>query len=179
MVNTPVRIDIRYQSSPEDVALVDFDKLDIPKGDQPSKGYHFFSDLSPVRLPALKLRVVWDGGAEGTTISQRAASRILRAQGQLQPDEKVALVNPKRFKAQHFFGFADSGEDQKGVKVDVQLTLRMMAPCGSALPALEVRVVPGQLDDLLISAPDTGTGRRLVSCWLALALAFHGPMIGR
>ena len=44
------------------------------------------------------------GGARGTTISQKAASKILRAQGQLATEDKVALVNPKRFKAQTLYG---------------------------------------------------------------------------
>ena len=60
----------------------------------------------------MKLRVVWDGGAEGTTISQRAVSRILRAQGRLTAEDKVALINPQRLKAQHFYGFVDVGKDQ-------------------------------------------------------------------
>ena len=86
VVQGPVRIDIRFQGEKEEVQLVDFDKLDLPEGQQPAKGYHFFSDLFPVKLPALRLRAVWDGGAEGTTISQKAASKILRAQGQLTAD---------------------------------------------------------------------------------------------
>ena len=64
------------------------------------------------------------------------------------------MVNPQRFKAQHFYGFVDVGKDQGGVKVDVRMILRLTAPCESELPALEVRLVPGQLDDLLVSAPD-------------------------
>jgi len=98
----------------------------------------------------MRIRAVWDGGAEGTTISQKAASKILRAQGQLTAEDKVALVNPIRFKAQTFYGFADTS----GTKVDVKMTLRLTAPCGTQLPPLVVRVVPHQLDDLLVSAPD-------------------------
>ena len=150
VVTCPVRIDIRFQGEKDEVPLVDFDKLTLPEGEQPAKGYHFFSDLTPTKLPALRLRAVWDGGAEGTTISQKAASKVLRAQSQLAAEDKVALVNPERFKAQTFYGFADTS----GTKVDVKMPLRLNAPCGTQLPPLVVRVVPHQLDDLLVSAPD-------------------------
>jgi hypothetical protein len=153
VVERPVRIDVRFQSSKEDITLVDFGQLDLPMGPQPSKGYHFYSDLTPAKLPAMKMRVVWDGGAEGTTLSQRAASRILRAKGQLDAGDKIALVNPKRFKAQYFYGFVDTDKGG-GVKVDVRMTLSLVAPCGSKLPELDVRIVAGQMDDLLVSAPD-------------------------
>ena len=39
--------------------------------------------MHPVRLPDVSLRVIWDTGAEGTSISDRCASRILRHHGLL------------------------------------------------------------------------------------------------
>jgi hypothetical protein len=65
------------------VPLVQFAKLDLPIIQKPPRGYHYSSQMTPVGLPSVFLRVIWDGGAEGITISVRAASLILRAQGDL------------------------------------------------------------------------------------------------
>ena len=53
---------------------------------------------------------------------------------------------------QRFFGFADNRGE--GRTVDIVLDLRLMTPDGVPLPALRARMVPGQVDDLLVSAPD-------------------------
>ena len=163
IVFRPVQIDIdklkdlswnRQQSQVDVVLVVNFDQLDLTAGEQPPRGYDFFSDLSPLKLPAMEIRVIRDSGAEGPTLSQRAASRLLRAQGQLAEADKVALINPKNFKAQHFYGFAESAKDVGGVQVDGRMSLNLVAPCGTRCPELDVRIVKGQLGDLLIIAPN-------------------------
>ena len=60
----------------------DFEKIlsELPIRPAPPRGYHFGSDLSCRGCPGLVIHVIWDGGPEGASISDRALSRILRAQ---------------------------------------------------------------------------------------------------
>ena len=55
---------------------------------------------------------------------------------------------------QKFSGFADTGESKQYIKVIVQGDLHLVSPDGIEFPPLGVRMVPGQHDDVLISAPD-------------------------
>ena len=57
--------------------------------------------------------------------------------------------------AQRFFGFAGTPGDEKStIRVVIQGELHLMTPEGTTFPALHVRMVPGQHDDLLVAAPD-------------------------
>ena len=51
---------------------------------------------------------------------------------------------------QRFYGY----QDEQGTEVDIPATLRLASPDGQELPGLQVRMVPGQVDDVLVSAPD-------------------------
>ena len=55
--------------------------------------------------------------------------------------------------AQRFFGYDASG-DNPGTVVDIIGDLTLATEQGDLLPALRVRMVPGQVDDLLVSASD-------------------------
>ena len=51
-------------------------------------------------------------------------------------------------------GFADTGNSKHYIKVIVQGDLYLVTLDGVPFPALSVRVVPGQHDDVLVAAPD-------------------------
>ena len=55
-------------------------KHNLPKTKPPEPGYCHSSMLSIDECPNVFIRVIWDGGAEGTSISDKALSRIMRAQ---------------------------------------------------------------------------------------------------
>ena len=134
----------------------DFEKIlsELPIRPAPPRGYHFGSDLSCSGCPGPVIHVIWDGGVESTSISDRALSRILRAQKGLPPSQcgfnHMSQMSPR----QKFSGFADTGESKQYIKVIVQGDLHLVSPDGIEFPALGVRMVPGQHDDVLISAPD-------------------------
>ena len=155
---SPLRIGVRASKVEQgDVPLVNFDKITLEIISKPQKGYHFDSDLRPAGLPDLSLHLAWDGGAEGSTISDRAASRVLRAQALLPETERRAFVDLARYETpQQFYGFMESEDKANSVKVDVQGWLRLATapPESEELPELLVRVVRGQSDDVLVSAPD-------------------------
>ena len=138
------------------VPLVDFKGIELPYVEKPAPGFHLCSTVHPYNLPDVSLQVGWDTGAEGTTISAKAASVVLRAQGQLPTDKKGAFTDMGRYKdPQKFYGFADS-DDSKAIKVDVQGFLRLGTGNNSDVPfgPLMCRVIPGQVDDILVSWPD-------------------------
>ena len=151
-IQLPGRFDEISRASVESVQLVDFDKLPLPRVDRPPRGYHYFSILPCANLLDVKLHVVWDGGAEGTTLSVAAASRILRAQALLPESQRTALVDLGRQPVQRFNGFA--GEDDQAVMVDVNGYLRLSTDDSQLLPEVRVRIAPKQVDDMLIAAPD-------------------------
>ena len=63
----------------------------LPVVKPPGPGYCHASVLSPMLLPETNVRVIWDGGAEGISISDKCMSRILRNQSQAGiPDELSA-----------------------------------------------------------------------------------------
>ena len=77
-------------------------------------------------------------------------SRVLRAQEGKPPDQ-YALNSMGRFAtAQNFYGY----QNDPGTEVDITGTLYLETEDAQELPGLKVRMVPGQHDDLLISAPD-------------------------
>ena len=62
-----------------------------------------------------------------------------------------AINSMGRFpKAQKFFGY----KEDPGTEVEIRGHLRLETEDHQVLPGLIVRMVPGQYDDLLISAPD-------------------------
>ena len=67
-------------------------------------------------LPGTNARVIWDGGAEGTSISDRCMSRILRNQSQAGiPDQSCPLRGMARMSpAQRFFSFAEGAQVRAG-----------------------------------------------------------------
>ena len=77
----PTRVDQRRVAGPKD-KLYDFERFkhQLPIVPTPPKGYSFASILNALDLPSVQIRVIWDGGAEATSISDGAMSRILRAQ---------------------------------------------------------------------------------------------------
>ena len=52
----------------------------------PPPGNCHSSVLYPAGLPHITCRIIWDGSAEGTSISDRCLSRLLRAQEEAQGD---------------------------------------------------------------------------------------------
>ena len=137
--------------------VYDFNKWKhtLPKASQPKAGYCWSSMLLVRNLVDIVLRCIWDGGAEGTSISPAALSRVLRAQekaglsAQDCPFNGMALMNPP----QRFFSFAQGSED-KGTEVDIMGYLTLATADGEEFPPMLVRMVPGQVDDLLVAAPD-------------------------
>ena len=114
-----------------------------------------------MNLPSVNIRVIWDGGAEGTSISDRCMSRLLRAQRSLKlHDEDCPMSRMHRMDPpQRFFSFSESHGDNQGTVVEIIGDLRLITDgVGSdddrAFPPIEVRMVPGQVDDILMSAPD-------------------------
>ena len=151
MVTRPTRVDQRRVAGPKD-KLYDFAsyKSKLPIVPCPPRGYSFASILYAHGLPSVQVRVIWDGGAEATSISDAATSRILRAQ-QGKPAALCALNGMGRMPvAQRFNGY----QNDPGTEVDILGTLRLDTADGETIPGLKVRMVPGQHDDLLVSAPD-------------------------
>jgi hypothetical protein len=60
---------------------------------------------------------------------------------------EMARVGPQKF-----FSFNENATG--GTEVDIMGTLVLMTDCGNTLPEFRVRMVPGQVDDLLVAAPD-------------------------
>ncbi len=88
---------------------VDRSALELPETSPPPEDYRHFSLLSQSGLEDCRVRVVWDSGAEGATISARAASRLLRQQALLPLEERRGLVDLGRLgTAQDFDGFQES-----------------------------------------------------------------------
>ena len=63
-------------------ALIDFQrwKGELPTCRPPGPGYCWSSLLHPWNLLCTIIRMIWDGGAEGISISGMALSRVLRNQ---------------------------------------------------------------------------------------------------
>ena len=132
--------------------LYDFERFKhlLPVVPIPPKGYSFASVLKAFGLSSVNIRVIWDGGAEATSISDAAMSRIMRAQEGQSPC-MCALNSMGRFpKAQKFFGY----KEDTGTAVEIRGRLRLETEDHQVLPGLWVRMVPGQYDDLLVSAMD-------------------------
>ncbi len=124
-----------------DTKLVEFDKLKLPQVPKLAKGYHYGSDLSVAGLENLKVHVVWDGGAEGTTLSASAASRILFAQADVPETSRRGLVNLGRQPRQRFHGFASESAEGDPIIVDVQGSLLLGDPVSkNELP--EFQMIP-------------------------------------
>ncbi len=97
--------------------LVDFDRLKLPIVAKPPPGYHHGSDVTPAKLDET-IHVIWDGGAEGTSLSARAASRTLRLQAQLPVEQRIAFTDLGRYQIpQNFYGYTG---DIAPEKIDVQ-----------------------------------------------------------
>ena len=102
-------------------------------------------------LPDQEGAVIWDGGAEGTTISSVCASRILFAQQELPEGHRIGLVGLCRQPCQNFNGFLVS---DTSVPVTVRAQLYLVDPVTkSELPPITVKIVRGQKDDVLIAGP--------------------------
>ena len=130
----------------------DFERLRprLPQIKRPPGGYCWQSTMHPNNLPGTKICVVWDGGAEFPSLSDKACARIMRAQRQLS-DAECPRLNPCEMKPpQRFGGFTGDGP-RKEVWMLVELTL--MTPDGVPLPMVKCSVVPGQIDDLLMAGP--------------------------
>ena len=56
--------------------------------------------------------------------------------------------------AQRFFSFAEGAQKGQGREVDILGELHLATPDGEPLPSLTVRMVPGQIGDILVAAPD-------------------------
>ena len=145
------------RSSPQD-KLEDFEseRYELPIRPRPPLGYAWSSLLNPAGLEHVSdasIRVIWDGGAEGVSISDKCASRLLHAQSAAGiPHKNCPLRHNGRLEpAQKFYGY-DEGKGQ-GTAVWFIADLYMSTPEGVEFPLVEVRMVPGQVDDLLIAAP--------------------------
>ena len=141
--------EVMCRQIPQD-AVYDFSKSkqSLPVVKPPGPGYCHASVLSPMVLPETNVRVIWDGGAEGTSISDKCMSWILRNQSQAGiPDKSCPLRGLARMSlAQRFFSFATN---EPGTAF-----LQLLATAdGGPLPSLTVRMVPGQVDDVLVAAP--------------------------
>ena len=151
--NTPEPITQRAQNL--EGGIIDFDKYQFNKIERPGPGAHLASEVSPYALPHIKIKVGWDTCAEATTMSDVCATRILRAQEPLLTRKmKVALHDLGRFDPpQRIKGFA-GGE---GIKVNVAAKFLLgggPGALGSEFGDLQVRIVKGQTDDLLVGWPD-------------------------
>lgn len=130
-------------------------KQSLPVVKPPGPGYCPASVLSPMLLPETNVRVIWDGGAEGNSISDKCMSRILRNQSQAGvPDKSCPLRGMARMSpAQRFFSFAEGAQKGQGRGVDILGELHLATADSEPLPSLTVRMVPGQIDDILVAAP--------------------------
>ena len=120
-------------------------------------------------MPSFSLHVVWDSGAEGSGISPRACSGLMRLQYEL-PDEKKPLTDLTRLEVLQ--RFAGCYEDDEGKSVSVQGLLTIQIK-GVSLLALDVRIIPFQYDDVLIAAPELD-----VLGFTATPTAFHLSSVG-
>ena len=139
MLTRPTRVDQR-RAAPKD-ELYDFNsfKHKLPILPRPEKGYAFASVLRAAGLPNVEVGVIWDGGAEATSISDACMSRILRAQEGRDPT-CCALNGMGRLQApQRFYGF----KEDPGTEVDIRGRLRLETDDHQVLPGLTVRMVPG------------------------------------
>ena len=71
VVTRPSRIDFQQRRAGANDKVYDFAKFkhQLPIVEAPAPGYCFSSILYPAGLPNVSVRVIWDGGAEGTSIS--------------------------------------------------------------------------------------------------------------
>ena len=115
----------------------------LPVTKQPPAGYCHASKMHPFNLPDVSIRVIWDTGAEGTSISPQAASRIMRAQEKKKLSARDSPFNgmSRMDPPQRFYSFAESHGKGEGRIVDIMGYLRMMTPEGDVLPPLDVRIV--------------------------------------
>ncbi|CAE8605231.1 unnamed protein product [Polarella glacialis] len=91
----PVRIGLVTNREPA-ANVLNFDLLKLPYTETPPPpGMHFGSDLHPKNLN-YKIYNVWDGGAEGSTISDKAATKMLRTQSR--DPNQAACVDLARYK---------------------------------------------------------------------------------
>jgi hypothetical protein len=75
----------------------------------------------------------------------------MRAQKSLSNDQCPCVKQGRVDPPQRFSGFT---EGNNKIMVDLESYITMMTPDGIALPPLNCRMVPGQVDDILVSAPD-------------------------
>ena len=126
---------------PNDI-VYNFDGLKhkLPVVRTPEAGYSHSSVVSVLGLPDVTVRVVFDGGAESTSISDRAMSRIMRAQGAANlPEEDCPLRNLSRMDPpQRFYSY---NESQGGTIVDIIARLTLATVHRVPLPSLLVKMV--------------------------------------
>ena len=94
--------------------------------------------------------MVWDGGAEATSISDTCLSRMMRDQADAVKSGLALSVTEqgRMVPAQTFSGFTGNSK----VEVDIISDVHLQTPDGICLPALTTRMVPGQVDDISVSA---------------------------
>ena len=116
-----------------------------------SQGYCHSSALHPTGLPGVNVHVIWDGGAEGTSISAYAMSRLLGAQKEygIALDACPLRGACRMVPGQRLYSFTESA----GQEVDILSILHLATRDGAELPPLTVRMVPGQIDALLSLHP--------------------------
>ena len=112
----------------------------LPVREPPPRGYHFGSDLPCRGCRNIIVHVIWDGGAEGTSISDTCLSSILREQSrQGLPPEKCGFNYMSRMSPhQSFVGFANHNDPDGSIKVEIQGQLQLEKPGGDAFPPLDV-----------------------------------------
>ena len=110
--------------------------------------------MHPLNLPETCVRSIFDTGAEGTSASPQCSSRILRAQEKAGLSDRECPLNgmARMDPPQRFYSYSE--KHGAGKIVDIMDYLRFMTTNLEPLPPLLVRIVEGQVDDLLISAPD-------------------------
>ena len=112
--------------------------------------------MTSARANRVCLCVVKPPGAEGISISDKCMGRILRNQSQAGiPDKSCPLRGMARMSpAQSFFSFAEGAQKGQGREVDILGELHLATADGEPLPSLTIRMVSGQIDDILVAAPD-------------------------
>ena len=153
VTSRPTHIGIRRTNPAEDPYDFSRFKHMLPVVSPPIEGYCMSSFLRLINLPDfVNINVIWDGGAEGTSISDNCLSRIMRYQADL-PAHKCPIRNQCRMNpSQYFYGFV--GGKNEGIEVDILSDLYLCTTDGVELPCLSCRMVPGQSDDLLVCARD-------------------------
>ena len=131
-------------------------KHKLPVVAPPEQDYCHSSILLLKNVPDVQVRVVWDGGAEGTSMSDRCMSRVLRAQQKAGLSDQECPMNgmARMEPAQRFFGFSEGHASTSGQVVDILGELSLCTVDGHDFPSLKVRMVPNQVDDVLLSATD-------------------------